>query len=517
MMDEAQSAVTAFLSDPATHGGAEVERIETHASVVFLARSHAFKLKRAVRFDYLDFSTPEKRRACCEAEVKLNRRTAPSLYLGVAPVTRDEHGVFAIDGRGDPIDWLVVMRRFPQEALLDRLATANQLDLALMPPLTDAIVSFYASAERRQDHGGARAMEWVATGNASGLASFTPELFDTGAVEELARRTRREVERQAARLDARRTAGFVRQCHGDLHLRNIVLLDGRPTPFDAVEFNDDISCTDVVYDLSFLLMDLWRRRLLRHANTIWNRFLNETNDVGAIPLLPLFLSCRAAVRAKTNATAAAMHSNPLRAEEYRAAAREYLDMAQRLLQPLPPVIVAIGGRSGTGKSTLARELAPQIGAPPGAVTLRSDETRKQMHGIAASIRLDAAAYTPAVSRDVYAAMAKRAIAIVRGGESVVVDATYLDADAREAIARAAETVAVPFVGFWLDAPLDVRLARVAQRHGDASDADAAVVRLQSTQDTGAISWHRLDAGGSPVDLANAARDRLITPAPARSS
>jgi len=508
-----QSAVIAFLSNPVTHRGAAVERIETHASIVFLAGPRAYKLKRAVRFDYLDFSTVEKRRASCEAEVTLNRRTAPQLYLGVGAVTRDQNGALSIDGAGQSIDWLVVMHRFPQEALLDRLAGAERLDLALMTPLTDAIVALYALAERRPDHGGSRAMSWVVDGNAGSLASFTPELFDVGAVAELAARSRDEVARRRDLLDTRRTGGFVRQCHGDLHLRNIVLLDGRPTLFDGVEFNDDIACTDVVYDLSFLLMDLWRRRLPYHANAIWNRFLDETDDVSAIPLLPLFLSCRAAVRAKTSATAAGMQSEPQRANEYRAAAREYFDLARRLLEAPPPVVLAIGGRSATGKSTLARDLAPLIGAPPGAAILRSDDLRKRMHGVTASTRLDATAYTAAASRDVYAVLAERAMAIARGGESVVVDATYLNPGERTAIANAAAAASVPFVGFWLDAPLEVLLARVAQRHDDASDADAAVVRRQAKQDVGALAWHRLDAARSPAQLVDTAR--AVTPAVAR--
>jgi len=512
---EPQSSVIAFLGDPAAHGGEPVECIETHASIVFLAGARAYKLKRAVRYDYLDFSTVDKRRASCEAELKLNRRTAPTLYLGVAAVTRDERGVLSIDGRGEAVDWLVVMRRFPQEGLFDRLAARNQLDLSLMPPLTDAIVALYRAAERRRDHGGSRAMSWVVDGNAGSLTSFAPQFFNATAVTELTARAREEVDRHRARLDERRAAGFVRQCHGDLHLRNIVLFDGEPTVFDGVEFNDDISCTDVVYDLSFLLMDLWRRQLPRHANVVWNRFLSATDDVGAVPLLPLFLSCRAAVRAKTNATAADMHSDPQRAQALGAAAREYFEMARRLLEPPPPVLVAIGGRSGTGKSTLARELAPSIGAPPGAVILRSDEIRKRMHGVAASTRLDATSYTAMVSREVYAELAERAIAIARDGHGVIVDATYLNAAERVTIARKAEAAAIPFVGIWLEATPDVLLARVAGRHMDASDADAAVVRQQFTQDPGAIAWHRLDAASTPAQLVEAARVRVSPAVPHR--
>ena len=182
-------------------------------------------------------------------------------------------------------------------------------------------------------------------------------------------------------LERRRESGFVRQCHGDLHLRNIVLLDGRPTLFDGVEFNDEIACTDVLYDLAFLLMDLWRRRLPRHANTVWNRYLVETADFDGVSLLPLFLSCRAAVRAKTSATAAQLQHDVQRRNELEGMAREYLAMAERLLHPPHPCLVAVGGFSGSGKSTLALSLAPSVGAVPGAVVLRSDETRKRLCGV----------------------------------------------------------------------------------------------------------------------------------------
>ena len=188
-----------------------------------------------------------------------------------------------------------------------------------------------------------------------------------------------ELNARAEILERRRDAGFVRQCHGDLHLRNIVLLDGRPTLFDGVEFNDEISCTDVLYDLAFLLMDLWRRKLPRHANAVLNGYLTHAGEWDGLALLPLFLSCRAAVRAKTSATAAAqVLDEEARRGELHATAREYLAMAERLLHPPPPCLVAVGGLSGSGKSTLALGVAPAIGGAPGAVVLRSDETRKQL-------------------------------------------------------------------------------------------------------------------------------------------
>src|SRR6185503_17195797 len=330
MIVDDQSPVIEFLASPSSHHGMPVDRIDTHSAIVFLAGERAYKLKRAVRFDYLDFSTAALRRTFCEAELRLKQRTAPTIYRRVGAVTVESDGSLAVDGRGSAVDWFVEMNRFPQEALFDRLAGAGRLDLALMPPLADAIAVFHTTAAaRRKDHGGAAGMRWVVDGNAAGFAEFGTGCLDAAACRRLTADARRELDRQAPLLDARREAGQVRQCHGDLHLRNIVLLDGRPTLFNAIEFNDEISCTDVLYDLAFLLMDLWRRRLPRHANVVLNRYLFESGDIDGLALLPLFLSCRAAVRAKTSATAAQLQPDAQRRCELEAAAREYLAMAER--------------------------------------------------------------------------------------------------------------------------------------------------------------------------------------------
>ena len=186
----------------------------------------AYKLKRAVRFDYLDFSTSERRHALCEAEVRLNRRTAPTLYRGVVAVTRQDDGSYALGGTGSPVDWLVEMNRFPQEALFDRLASVGALGIELMSPLAAAIADFHKAAEPRSDHGGKAGMSWVIEGNAAGFAEFGRSCLDPSAAYRVTDDSRRELDRRAEMLERRRQSGFVRQCHGDLHLRNIVLLDG---------------------------------------------------------------------------------------------------------------------------------------------------------------------------------------------------------------------------------------------------------------------------------------------------
>lgn len=504
MVTEDQSAVMEFLGSASTHGGVPVERIDTHTAAVFLAGPRAWKLKRAVLFDYLDFSTAARRKALCDAEVRLNRRTAPALYRGVVAVTRERGGSLALGGSGTPVDWVIEMRRFEEDAVFDRLAASGRLDVEMMLPLAQAIARFHADAERRTDHGGRAGMKWVVDGNASGFAEYGSGVLEPSACFRVTDDTLAALEGRGALLDARRGSGFVRQCHGDLHLRNIVLIDGQPTLFDAVEFNDEIACTDVLYDLAFLLMDLWRRRLPRHASAVWNGYVSETGDLDGVPLMPLFLSCRAAVRAKTSATAARVQQDAARGDELRQLAREYLSMAEDLLHPPRPCVIAVGGFSGSGKSTLARALAPSVGPVPGALVLRSDETRKRLFGVPLLERLGAEGYTPDMSDRVYATLAERARALVHGGCSAIIDAVYASARERQAIERVAAAESVPFVGLWLDAPESILIARAGRRRHDASDADAAVVRMQRARDTGPIRWHRIDAAGSVATVLDAA-------------
>jgi hypothetical protein len=492
---EDQAAVVEFLSSSATHGGASVERLETHSSIVFLAGERALKLKRAVRYDYLDFSTVERRKALCEEEVRLNRRTAPSLYRQALPITREPDGSLALAGRGDPVDWVVDMRRFPQDQLLDRMADRGALPLALMRPLAVAIARLHEGAERVDAHGGRSGMTAVIDGNAAGFGMQGAGILDPALCARVTGAAREALDERAVLLDRRRSAGFVRRCHGDLHLRNIVLLDGVPTLFDGIEFNDDLACIDVLYDIAFLVMDLWRRRLTRHANEVFNGYLAETRDLDGLTLLPLFLSCRAAVRAKTSATAATLQGEPQRRAELEQLATDYLRMAAGLLGRASASLIAVGGLSGSGKSTLARELAPSVGAVPGAVLLRSDAFRKRLLGVDELTRLGREAYTPAMSRRVYEALADGADRALRAGHSVIVDAVFTRAEDRESLERVAVRASANFVGVWLDAPEPVLVARVGHRSSDASDADATVIQRQLTEATGRIGWHRVDAGG----------------------
>lgn len=502
-----QTDTLAFLGDPRSHGGQAVERIDTHAAVVFLAGDRALKLKRAVRLPYLDFSSLERRRAACEAELALNRRTAPGLYQGMEAVVRRADGRLALGGAGAVVDWVVVMRRFGTDLLFDRLAEGGALTPELMRRLAEGIAGFHATAAVRPDRGGAAAMRAVVAGNLDELAQH-PDLFPAEQVARLGALSRMALDRHGGLLDQRAREGLVRHCHGDLHLRNIVLLDGVPTLFDCIEFDESFAVIDVLYDLAFLLMDLERRGLRRQANAVFNRYLELTGDVGGLTLLPLFLATRAAVRAKTGAAAAAVQAAAARVPALRDEAVACLVQAVAALEPPPSRLVAVGGLSGTGKTTLAYGLAPDLGAAPGALVLRSDILRKRLARVAETERLPPDAYTPEATHRVYGELERRAGIALAAGHAVVVDAVYAREEERRAIEAVALQAGVGFHGLWLDAAHAERAGRVSARRGDASDATAAVVAAQEGYDLGAVVWARLDAGGEPGTVLHAAKGRL---------
>ena len=506
-----QSDVTAFLENPHSHGGARVSRIETHGALVFLADDRAYKIKKAVRYPYMDFGTLALREAACKAELALNRRTAPDVYLRAEPICRDRSGMLSFGQRAvdaEIVEWCVIMRRFRQNALFDRMAQRGALTLDHVERLAEEVAAFHAVAEPRTTEA-ARAMRWVVEENVQELRE-RPALFAPDRVDRLQMLAEASLSGIGPMLDRRGRDGFVRHCHGDLHLRNVVEIGGRPTIFDAIEFNEDLAVTDVFYDLAFLLMDLDHCRLRPLGNRVLNRYLELTGDYAGVATLPLFLSTRAAVRAKVSASIAeAMPDeadNGTGPAEFRRLARDYLGMAIDYLAPPEARIVAIGGLSGTGKTTIAQLLAPDIGPAPGAVILRSDVLRKQQFGVDRFDRLPDAAYGPEANRAVYDEMDARIRVVLGSGHAVIADAVFARPDKRIAVADAAGDAR--FDGLWLTAPRATLIKRIAGRSLDASDADARIVDLHTGIDLGVIPWPRIDASRPLEDVAGQVRDVL---------
>lgn len=494
MIVESQGPAIAFIEALAA-GPTPAQTIETHISRIFLVGDRVYKMKRAVKLPYADFSTPQLRLDACLKEVELNSITAPGLYLGVRRITRGKDGVLKLDGEGELVEAAVEMRRFDQDALFDKIALAGQLTPQLATSVAEMIVAFHRNAPVVHETGGAANIAGVLDINEAGFG--TSHVFDPKEIADFNRAFRTALDRHAELLDRREAAGKVRRCHGDLHLRNICLLDGEPRLFDCIEFNDQIATIDTLYDLAFLLMDLWHRGLQEIANLVANRYFDRSNDEDGFILLPFLMALRAAVRAHVTATQAG-GGDP--SGELAAEARSYFELARMLLGKIAPALVAIGGLSGTGKTTIAEGLACRIGAPPGARIVESDRIRKAFHGVSAETRLPDSAYRTEMSDRVYSEMAARTEAILSAGGSVVADAVFDKPENRNLVEKAAERAGVRWTGFWLTADPHLLRRRVAARRGGPSDATLDVLSRQLERDLGTIKWHKIDASKSPETI-----------------
>jgi aminoglycoside phosphotransferase family enzyme/predicted kinase len=471
--------------------------IETHISLVFVGRDTVWKLKKAVRLPYLDFSPLDARRRFAERELQLNSGAAPGLYRDVVPLIRAPDGRLAFGDAADPsraVDWVLRMTRVPPGDFLDRIAEQGGLTPELLDATADAVAAFHRSLPPVHGTEPAAAMRGIAEGNvpSARAAGLPPDAIEAWRPACLA-----ELSTIAKWQSGRARDGFIRRAHGDLHLGNMCLWQGAPVPFDALEFDEALATIDLGYDLAFLLMDLDHRVGRAQANRVLNRYVARTGDAALTRGLPAFLSLRALIRAHVEAT-----------RQRREPALAYLRVAQAHLRRRPAVIVAVGGLQGTGKTTLARALAPELGRAPGALVLRSDETRKRRYGLAPEQRLPADAYADDVTVAVFTEIATTARAVAAGGHAVIADATFLDAPLREQIEAEARAGGVPFIGLWLDTDLSELEARVAARRGDASDATIETLHASARANPDVAqrlgpAWLVLDAGDRGAALAGA--------------
>jgi uncharacterized protein len=488
-----QERVFAFLSDPASH--AEVRRIDTHGASVFLEGSRALKIKRAVRFPFLDYSTLQKRKAACEEEIRINRPFAPQIYLRVVPITQNKDGSFEIGGSGAPVEYAIEMSRFDEHQTFDHLAATGPLDPALIDAAAETIAASHTDAPV------AAAEPWI--GSIPGIIDGNSKVFREAAcfpaeaIDDLERASLAAFSRVEGLLKQRGAQGFVRRCHGDLHLANIVLIDQRPVLFDAIEFDALIATTDVLYDLAFAIMDFLKFGRPAEANALLNRYLLLTavDNLDGLASLPLFMSMRAAIRA--HVMLARIGRNARDRVEIMRSANAYFDLAQSLIHPPPPVLVAVGGFSGTGKSLLARALASTVLPEPGAVVIRTDVLRKQYFQASETGRLPEEAYRTEVNERIYATLVERASRILASGHSVIADAVFARPFERDAIFEVTRKLKLRFSGLFLTADLVTRQQRVGRRQQDASDATPEIAAIQENYEIGAIDWSLVDASGTP--------------------
>ncbi len=367
--------------------------VETHISAVFVGRITAWKMKKAVKLPFLDFTDLAERRRLLERELELNKPAAPEIYRDLAAIVRGPHGPLALmpePGQRPALEWVLRMAPIPARDFLDTLTERGELTPDLQDALGDCAAVYHARLPPISGSDSPARLLSIAEGNVpSALAAGLPEPAVRAWIADI----RTALTALKPWLEARDDAGFVRRGHGDLHLGNLCLWRGRPVPFDALEFDEALATTDIGYDMAFLAMDLDRRAGRAAANRVMNRYIARNGDAGLVRGLPVFLSIRAMVLAHVRAA----RGDPDMSSAYFQAALDYL-------RPDAPIVVAIGGLQATGKSTLARALAPDIGAAPGALLLRSDELRKRLFDVAPEQRLPAAAYTETVNAQVNAAI-----------------------------------------------------------------------------------------------------------------
>jgi len=460
------------------------EYVETHAAYVFLGKDRAYKIKKPVKLPYLDFSTRELRQLTLGRELEINRLFAPDIYLGLDNVC------------GEPV---LVMNRFPADAQLTAVIAHGALDDGLSRRLGETVVASHLAAPASMV-GGASIMFGLGMQLSKAFTAAT-DIFPAADTLEFHALFEAAMARNGDLLDQRGRQGMVRRCHGDLHCGNIVVLDGQPRLFDAIEFSETIATVDVLYDLAFLLMDLGRRGATRAANIVLNHYLHRRRtqeNLSALSALPLFLATRAGVRALV--TADLVHELPVsKSLRQRGEALDYFRASLAFLKPPGPLLVCIGGLSGTGKSVLSASLAPWLGAAPGAIHIRSDVERKVLAGVSETSRLPPTSYTRDASQQVYAAMFSRAGRALRAGHTVILDAVFAQEGERRTAAHLAESCGADFYGFWLEASAATLKARVDARQGDASDATSAVVESQLAHDIGVMTWQQIAADGAPAD------------------
>jgi aminoglycoside phosphotransferase family enzyme/predicted kinase len=474
------------LRDPARypHPVEHVEVLETHISWVLLAGEYAYKIKKPVSLGFLDFSTLQLRRFYCEEELRLNRRTAPRLYLEAVPITGSEAAPW-LGGRGEAIEYAVKMRRFPQEALLSRMAQDGTLSAAHIDALARATAALHAQAARAESgrpFGTAAEVLAPALQNFDQIEALIGPGEEVPELERLRAWTQDEHNRLRQIFAARKASGFVRECHGDLHLGNVALIDGQPTPFDGIEFSEAFRWIDVMSEVAFMVMDLTDRRLPRLAYRFLNAYLEETGDYAGLAVLRFYLVYRALVRAKV--ACIRVHQRGVPAEEFRRGEREhveYVSLARSLAGESRRALVLMHGLSGSGKTTVAQYLVEALSA----LRLRSDVERKRLVGLEARARtgsaLGAGLYAADLTARTYARLAELARSVVVAGYPAVVDATFLSRAQRKTFAALARELGVPYAIADCQAPESVLRERVAARERAARDASEAGIAVLEHQ------------------------------------
>ena len=481
-----QTRLIQALLDPARypHPVERVECIETHISTVLLAGDYAYKIKKPLNLGFLDFTALADRAHYCAEEIRLNSRLAPEIYLRTIPICGTADAP-TLDGSGDPIEYAVLMRRFPQEAQLDRRFAHAEIGLDVCDRLAARIAEFHAQVARTDATSPYGSPEAVLAPMRENFAQIAPLIADAETrdrLDRLADWTDTRYLELAPSLAQRRTDGFVRECHGDMHLANIALWNGDLIIFDGIEFNPDLRWIDVISEIAFLTMDLDSRGAAAHSHRVLNTYLEHTGDYAGLGLLRFYQVYRCMVRAKVNAIRA---FQPGADDETAGAAwrdsLKYLALAETYARPGHPRLVLTHGYSGSGKTTVAQVLVDDYGY----VRIRSDVERKRLHGLAADARsrsaLGGGLYTAAATGDTYARLAALAEPVLWAGLPALIDATFLKRSQRESFFSLAERLAVPVNILDVQASEATIRERIHRRSAEATDASEADLEVLTYQ------------------------------------
>jgi aminoglycoside phosphotransferase family enzyme len=464
-----------FQPETYPHPVENIEMIQTHISWVFLTGHYAYKLKKPLDLDFLDFSTLAKRKYYCEQELILNRRLSADIYLDVLPLCQQgKH--YKLDDSGGVLDYCLKMRQFDQSGLLDQRLNSNQFDPAWMDQLAESTARFHAEQESTMQFGQPQMLTDHIRTNLDIAGNHIGDALNESTMAELGDYARDELLRQNKNLLSRQADGFIRPCHGDLHLKNITLIENTPCIFDCIEFSDEFRIIDTMNDAAFLVMDCDMHGRADLGFRFLSRYLEYTGDYSGLILLNLYLFYRATVRGKVTTLLATeltgKNERRLRFDE----ARKYFDLAAAYTRTKQIKLFVIGGLSGSGKSHLAL-----LGCGmERAIIIRSDATRKRIASDYPNLEL----YSREMHINTYTAMFDAARTVLDAGFSVILDATFLHPDSRQQAHKLANTCDVSLHFLWLDINEVVLREQVKQRQhaaNDISDADLHVLDLQLSE------------------------------------
>jgi uncharacterized protein len=446
-----------------------IELVQTHVSYVFLTGDYVYKLKKPVNFGFLDYSTLEKRKHFCEEELRLNQRGAAELYLGILPIAQ-EGEKFILGGEGEPVDYVVKMQQFPQETLLSTMYDRGELTEQHLLDLAKVLAAFHKSAPTNDYIRQAIDENYEQTVSYVGIAQ-TQEQFDQTKAY-----TDKLFAENEALFKSRIEHKFIRECHGDVHLRNICFWNNKILLFDCIEFNEPFRFVDTMFDIAYIIMDFDARNRPDLSNLFLNAYLEQSGDWEGLQVLPLYNSRQSYVRAKVTSFLLSDPSVPeaVKAESKETASR-YYRLSWEYTKPKEGKIILMSGLSGSGKSTIAAKLARETGA----IQIRSDAVRKHLGGIALDEKGDASLYSPEMTQKTYDRLLDLGVKLASQGYTVILDAKYDRQALRTPVIEKAQAQEIPIEILYCDVPAEVLRDRVAQRQGDISDADLDVLAQQT--------------------------------------